>query len=98
MFLDKEVVMNKHSISVDQYVPDFSFKDPVVVLLDSYISDHPKASNFIYSSTRPGEYGFMNDALSMMIYFCYCLLRSNRNMIISALKLLEWLHWKADYT
>jgi len=90
--------MNKHSISMDQYVPDFGFKDPIAVLLDSYISDHPKASNFIYSSTRLGEYGFMNDDLSLMICLCYFLLSNNRNMTISDLKLLEWLHWKVDYT
>jgi hypothetical protein len=83
---------------VNQYVSDSGFKDPVVILLDPYILDHPKASDFIYSSIFSGEYGFMSDYLSLVICLCYYLLISNKDKTISILKLLEWILWKSFFT
>jgi hypothetical protein len=95
-FSSKEAFMDE--VFMDQYVSDLGFKDPFAALMESYISDHLKISDFIYSSTLPGEYCFLKDFLSLLLYFSYYLLISDRDKIISVLKLLEWLLWKSSFT
>jgi hypothetical protein len=74
---------------VDQYISDLVFKDPVAALMELYISDHPKISNFFNSPTFSGEYSFLKDSLSLLLNFSFYLLISDRDKVFSVLKLLE---------
>jgi hypothetical protein len=90
--------MDEKLFSVDQYVSNLGFKDPVATLMESYVPDYLKISDFFNSLTLPGEYCFLKDFLSLLICFRYFLLISDRDKIISVLKLLEWLLWKFGFT
>jgi hypothetical protein len=96
-FSSREAVMNEQLFSVDQHFSDLGFKDLVAALMESYISNHLKISDFI-SPAFTGEYGFLKDFLSLLICFSYYLFISDRDKIISVLKLLEWLLWKSAFT
>jgi hypothetical protein len=94
----KEVVMVEQVFSLDQHVYDLSFKDPVAAFMESYISENLKISDFLSSPMFPGEYGFLNKFLSLLLYFRYHLLIGVMDKIFSVLKLLEWLLWKSAFT
>jgi hypothetical protein len=84
--------------SVDQHVSNLSFKDPVAAYMESYVSDFLKISDFIISPIFMGEYGFLKEFMSLLLYFCYYSLISGIDEIISVIKLLEWLLWKSAFT
>jgi hypothetical protein len=90
--------MVKQVFSMDQHVSDLGFKDPVTALMELYISDHPKISDFFNSSTLPSEYCFIKEFISLLLHFRYHLLISDRDKVISVLKLLEWLLWKSAFS
>jgi hypothetical protein len=60
-------------------------------LIELYISDPLQVSDLIHSSISAGEYEFM-------ICFSYFLLSSDRDKVITVLKLLRWLLWKSTFT
>jgi hypothetical protein len=91
---NKKVFMDESFM--DQHVSDFSFKDPFAALMESYVSDHLKISN--YSLTLPGEYCFLKEFLSLLLHFRHHLLINGIGEIISGLKLLEWFLWKFSFT
>jgi hypothetical protein len=91
-------VMVEQEFSVDQHFSDLGFKDPVVAFMESYIPENPKISDFLNSSAFPGEYGFLNDSLSLLLHVKHHLLISDKDEIISVLKLLGWLLWKSTFT
>ena len=86
--------MDEQLFHVDKY----SFKDSFEALLELDFSSHLKILDFISSLTLLGKYYFLKDFLSLMICFCYYLLTSDRDKIISVSKLLEWLLWKSVFT
>jgi hypothetical protein len=96
-FSSKEAFMDEHFFPEDQHVSDLGFKDSFAALLESSFSDFLKISDFI-SPAFTGEYGFLKDSLSLLVYLCFYLLISDRDKIISVLKLLEWLLWKSAFT
>jgi hypothetical protein len=67
-FSSKEAVMDEQLFSMDQYVSDLGFKDPVAALMESYISNHLIISYFL-SPTFTGEYGFLKIFLSWLDMF-----------------------------
>jgi len=97
-FLNKEIVMDMQLIVVDQYVADFSFKDPVAAYMESYVSDLMKISDFSNSPVLRGECDSRKKFLSMLSFFYYFLLSSVLDEIISVIKMLEWLLWKSTFT
>jgi hypothetical protein len=94
----KKVVMVERVFSLDQHVYELGFKDPVATFMESYISENLKFSDFLNSQMFPGEYGFLNKFLSLLLYFKHHLLINEKDEIISVLKLLGWLLWKSSFT
>jgi hypothetical protein len=70
-FSRRKIVMDEQVFSIDQYVSNFCFKDPVTVFMESYVSYHLKISN--YSPTLPGEFCFLDEFLSLLLYFRHLL-------------------------
>jgi hypothetical protein len=95
-YSNKEVIMDE--TFMDQHASDFSFKDPVAALMESYGSEYVKISDFFYSSSLPGEYCFLKEFLSLLLHFIHHLFISDMDEIFSVLKLLEWLLWKSAFT
>ena len=89
--------MNEQCFPKDQHVSDLGFKDSFVALLESSFSDFLKISDFI-SRAFTGEYGFLKDSLSLLIYIFFYHLINDRDNIISVLKFLEWLLSKFSFT
>jgi hypothetical protein len=83
---------------MSQNVFDLGFRDPVVSLMELYILDPLKISDFVYSSVFTSEYSFLKVYLSLLISFSYFLLSNDRDKVISVLRLLQWLLWKFVYT
>jgi hypothetical protein len=96
-FSSEEAIMDVQLFSMDQYVFHIGFKDPVVSLMESYISNHLIISYFL-SPAFTGEYGVLNFFLSWLICFSYYILINGMDKIISVLKLLEWMLWTFDFT
>jgi hypothetical protein len=90
--------MHWQSSFLNQHDCDHGFEDPVAALLESYLSNSLKISDFIISPALVGEYDFLKEFLSLLLYFCYYQLISGRDEIISVMKLLEWLLWKFSFT
>ena len=74
ILLSKEEFLHGQLFSLDQYVLDHGFVDPIATLLDSYHSDFLKILDFIISPEFLGEF------LSMLLYLCYfyCLVADMR--------------------
>jgi hypothetical protein len=72
--------------------------DPIAIYMESYVSDFLKISNCIISPILMGEYGFLKEFMSLLLYFYYYSLISDIDEIISVIKLLEWLLWKSSFT
>jgi hypothetical protein len=68
------------SFFLDQHVSDLGFKDPFAALLESYVSDFLKISDFIISPIFMGEYGFLKEFL----YHC---------CIFLLLSIDQWYRW-----
>jgi hypothetical protein len=66
--------------------------------MESYIPENLKISDFLNSLAFLGEYSFLNELLSLLLYFRRQRLIRDRDKIISVLKLLEWLLWKSTFT
>jgi hypothetical protein len=96
--LAEEQVMVEQEFFVDQHVFDLPFKDPVAAFMESYIPENPKISDFLSSHMFLGEYGFLNEFLSLLLHFRNHLLIGDRDKVLSVLKLLEWLLWKSTFT
>jgi hypothetical protein len=92
---NREAVIEMQLFPEDQEVSDFSFKDPVAAFIESYISESLKISNFFSLHMFLGEFGFVNDFLSLLLHFKHQLLISVNDENISVLKLLGWLLWKS---
>jgi hypothetical protein len=95
---EQEAAIDVQLFPKNQYVSDLYFKDPVATFIESYISENPKISDFFSSLIFPGEYGFLNEFLSLLLHFKHHLLISEKDEIISVLKLLGWLLWKSTFT
>ena len=93
LFASKDAFMDEQLFYIDQP----GFKDPVAALMESYNLDHLKISDFT-SPTLLGEYGFSKDSLSLILYLSYYQMISDRDKVISVLKLLEWVLWKFSFT
>jgi len=74
---------------LNQHVFDLGFEDTIASLLESYLSDSLKISDFIISLVFVGEYDFLKKFISLL-YFCYCLLINETDEIILVLNLFEW--------
>jgi hypothetical protein len=98
LFASREAFMDEQLFSVDQHASDIGFKDPFAALLESYVSNFLKISNFIISLIPMGEYGFLKELMSLLLYLCYYSLISDIDEIILVIKLLEWLLWKSVFT
>jgi hypothetical protein len=72
--------------------------DPIAIYMESYVSYFLKISNCIISPILMGEYGFMKEFMSLLLYFYYYSLISDIDEIILVIKLLEWLLWKSSFT
>jgi hypothetical protein len=55
----------------------------VAAFMEFYISDNLKISDFLSSHMFLGEYGFLNEFLSLLLHFKHHLLISDRDEIIS---------------
>jgi hypothetical protein len=80
------------------YDGDHGFEDPMAALLESYLSDSLKFSNFIISLTFVSEYDLLKEFLWSLLCFYYYLLISGIKRSLSVMSLLVWLHWKHDFT
>jgi hypothetical protein len=98
LFSNKGECMHCHSSFLNQHDCDLGFEDTVVYLLESYLSYSLKISYFIISLELVGEYDSLKKFLSLLLYFCYYLLISAIDVIMSIVKLLEWLLWKFSFT
>ena len=67
---------------MNQNVFDLGFRDPVAALMELYISDPLKISDFVYSSVFTSEYAFLKVYLSLLMSFSYFLLRNDRDNVI----------------
>jgi hypothetical protein len=76
----------------------FQFHDPVNEYIELHFSNSLEHVELIFLSACPGEYGFLNEFLSLLLHFKHQLLISDREEVSSILKLLEWLLWKATFT
>jgi hypothetical protein len=65
----REVVMVEQVFSMDQHVSHLYFKDPVEAFIEFYISENLKILDFLISSAFLGEYGFLNELLSVLLHF-----------------------------
>ena len=90
--------MEGQSFFMNQNAFDLDFRDLMVDLIELLISDPVKALDFIHSSISIGEYDFLKGYLLLLIWFIYFLLRSDRDKVITVLKLLKWLLWKSAFT
>jgi len=81
---NREPVMEGQFFFINQNVSDLDFRDPVGDLIELYISDPLQVLDLIHSSISVGEYDFL-------ICFSYFLLSSDRDKVITVLKLLRWL-------
>jgi hypothetical protein len=98
LFASKEAFMDEKLFSVDQHASDLGFKDPVAAYMESYVSGFLKILDCIISPIFMGEYGFMKEFMSLLLYFCYYSLISDIDEKFSVRKLLEWLWWKCVFT
>jgi hypothetical protein len=90
--------MEGQSFFMNQNAFDLDFRDPMVDLIELLISDPMKVPYFIHSSIYTSEYDFLKAYLLLLICFSYFLLSSDRNKVITVLKLLRWLLWKSTFT
>jgi len=90
--------MDEKLFSMDQHASNLGFKDPIAAYMESYVSYFMKISDYIISSIFMGEYSFLKEFMSLLLYFCYYSLINDIYGIISVLKLCEWLLWKASFT
>jgi hypothetical protein len=98
LLASKEAFMQGQLFSVSQNVSDLGFRDLVAILMELYILDPLKISDFVYSSTFTSEHTFLKIYLSLLMSFSYFLLSSDRDNLISVLSLLQWLLWKSAFT
>ena len=77
---------------------DSSFKDPVAVLLESYLSDSLKTSDFIMSPIVRDEYDLLKKSLWLLFWFHNYMQISSINEVPSVIELLRWLLWKSTFT
>ena len=97
LFLSKGEFMQWKSSFLNQQFCDYGFEDPVAALLQSYLSDSLTFSDFIISPILVGEHDSLKEFQSLLSHFCYSLLISGIDEIISVIKLLEWLLWKTTF-
>ena len=97
-FFSKRESMHRQLSFQNQHVSEHGYEDPIAILLESYLSDSLKILDFIISLTLLGEYDFLKEFISLLVYFCYSLLISDKDEIISVIKLHEWLLWKFAFT
>ena len=90
--------MHDWTFSLSQYNCDSSFKDPVAVLLESYLSDSLKTSDFIMSPIVRDEYDLLKKSLWLLFWFHNYMQISSINEVPSVIKLLRWLLWKSTFT
>jgi hypothetical protein len=76
----------------------FQFHDPVNEYIELHFSNALEHADLIFLSACLGEYGFLDEFLSLLLHFKHQLLISDRDEVSSILKLLEWLLWKATFT
>jgi hypothetical protein len=95
---NREPVMEGQSFFMNQNAFDLDFRDPVADLIELLISNPIKVLDFIHSSISMGEYDFLKAYLLLLICFSYFLLSSDRDKVITVLKLLKWLLWKSAFT
>ena len=76
----------------------FQFHDPLNEYIELHFSNTLEHAKLIFLSACPGEYGFLNEFLSLLLHFKHHLLINGIDEIISVLKLLEWLLWKFSFT
>jgi hypothetical protein len=67
----REAFMDEKLFYVDQHASDLGFKDPVAAYMESYVSDFLKISDCIISPIFMGEYGFLKEFMSLLLYLCY---------------------------
>lgn len=63
LFLSKGECMQRHSSFLNHHLSEYGFEDPVVALLESYLSDSLKNSVFIISPVLCGKYDFLKKFL-----------------------------------
>jgi len=98
LFSSKGKNMHDQTFSLNQYDCDSSFKDPVAVFLESYLSDSLKISDFIMSSVFGDEYDLLKKSLWLLLCFYDYMLISSIDEVPSVIKLLECLMWKYAFT
>jgi hypothetical protein len=98
LFCKKGKNMHDWTFSLNQYNCDSRFKDPVAVLLESYLSDSLKISDFIMSSIFRDEYDLMKKSLWLLLWFHNYMRISSINEVPLVIKLRECLMWKYAFT
>jgi hypothetical protein len=98
LFSGKGECMHGKLSFLDYHVSYLGFEDPITSIFESYFSDSQKISYFIISPALVGDYGFIKESISPLLYLYDYLLISDIDGIISVLKLFEWLLWKYDFT
>jgi hypothetical protein len=94
----KGTIMAEQEFFVDQHVFDLPFKYLVAAFMESYFPENLEISNFFISHMFLGEYGFLNEFLSLLLHFINHVLIGDKDKVLSILKLLEWLLWKSAFT
>jgi hypothetical protein len=98
MFCNKGKNMHDWTFSLNQYNCDSSFKDPMAVLLKSYLLDSLKISDFIMSLIFRDEYDLLKKSLWLLFWFHNYMQISSINEVHLVIKLLRWLLWKSTFT
>ena len=83
---------------LNMYDGDHGFEDPMAALLESYLSNSLKFSDFIISLAFVSDYDLLKEFLWSLLCFYYYLLISGIKKILAFMSLLIWLHWKHDFT
>ena len=94
----KEEDIHEKSIILNLYDGDHGFDDPMATLLESYLLDSLKLSDFIIPLVFDSECDLLKEFLWSLLCFYYYLLISGIKISLPVMILLVWLHWKHDFT
>ena len=76
----------------------FQFHDHINEYTELHFSNSLEHAELIFLSACSGEYGCLDEFLSLLLHFKHQLLISDKDEVSSILKFLEWLLWKAEFT
>jgi hypothetical protein len=95
----REIIMAEQVSAIDgQHDSYLLLEYPVAAFMDLYFSEKLKISDFLSLPLFMGEYGFLDELLSLLFHVQLHLLINDKDEIISVLKLLGWLLWKSAFT